>query len=458
MKSKISSKSNWKAGVSKVDITPSEPIWLHGWGRRTRPSQGVSLSIHAKALALADRRGGKAVWVTSDLLGFSKSMTDTLARRAKKKFGLDRSQLILNASHNHSGPVTGDVLHLYFDLPSRERRVIARYTAWLFDRIIEVIGAALGDLSPARLSFGQGLAGFGVNRRRAREGGRPLPTVVDQDVPVLSVLSPRGELRAVVFGYSCHPTCIEDGKVNGDWPGYAQIEIEKTHPGALALFVAGCGGDINPLPRYRPGLGESYGSILAAAVEEVLESQTHDQHLSGQTQGGKLQELRGPLRTAFAEVELPFEKLPSRKELLARLPRGKGMARREIEHQLALLKNGDRRPRTLRYPIHVWQFGPDLKLIALSSEPVADYSIRFKEAYGWENAWVSGYNDDYYCYIPSRRVWREGGYEGHTGMLECGLPGPFAPSVEEIIAAKVDELMQETSGNPRPFPRLSNHL
>ena len=229
------------------------------------------------------------------------------------------------------------------------------------------------------------------------------------------------------------------------------------HPGVTALFVAGGGGDINPLPRLRPGLGENHGRMLAAAVEQVLEAQARDGALSGHAQGGTLHFLRGPLRTAFGEVLIPFAKLPTRAELCALLPGRKGLDMRQVEYQLALLRNGDRRPRTLRYPIHVWRFGSDLTLIALSSEPVVDYALRFKQAYGWDNTWVSGYSDDYHCYIPSLRVWREGGYEGHTGMLECALPGPFVPTVEELIAAKVDELVTETSGQPRPFPRPSLH-
>lgn len=456
MKRKISSiPTPWHAGIARADITPRETIWLAGWGSRTKPSQGVSHPIWAKALALKDRAGKLGVIVTADILGFSATMTAEIAGRVKKRYGLDRSQLILNASHNHSGPYTGDVLFLYFTLDREQERVKERYTKWLLDRIVDLIGEAIRDLRPARLQFGQGLAGVGVNRRRARAGGRRLAQVVDHDVPVLSVTSPGGQLRGIVFGYGCHPTCIEDGKINGDWPGYAQTELETMHPGATAMFVQNCGGDINPLPRFRPGLGERYGFIIAAAVEQVLESQARDQQLSGQAQGGKLQGLAGPLRMAFTDAEIPFLRLPTREELRSLLAGRDGMRRREVEYQLSLLKNGDRRPRALRYPVHVWQFGVGLKFIALSSETVTDYSLRFKGEYGPDNTWVSGYNDDYWCYVPSRRVWEEGGYEGHTGMMECSLPGPFAPSVEEIIAETVEDLVQQTSGKPRPYPKPS---
>ncbi|MCC7193821.1 MAG: neutral/alkaline non-lysosomal ceramidase N-terminal domain-containing protein [Phycisphaeraceae bacterium] len=434
---------SWKAGLAKVDITPTEPIWLAGWGFRTRTSQGVSQPIWVKALALRSGNDKPAVWVTADLLGLSQKMTAIIAARVQKKYGIDRSHLVLNASHSHSGPVTGDVLRLYFDLPKREDIIINRYTEWLYDRFVEVVGAALADLSPATLSFGQGLAGIAVNRRRARYHGRSLPTVVDQDVPVLAVHSPAGQLRGVVFGYACHTTCISDDKVNGDYAGYAQAGVEQNHPGAIALFAQGCGGDANPLPRHAPGLGEAYGFILASAVEQVLCQ--------------RMKPVNGPLRVAFDEAHLPFESLPTREELLRYKDGPSIINRRAMKWQLSLMKGTDRRPRHLTYPIHVWQFGSDLKIISLSSEPVADYALRFKQTYGSDDTWVAGYSDDYWCYIPSRRVWQEGGYEGFTGMLECYLPGPFSPCVEEIIADKVDALIVETSGSPRPYPRPSKH-
>ena len=49
------------------------------------------------------------------------------------------------------------------------------------------------------------------------------------------------------------------------------------------------------------------------------------------------------------------------------------------------------------------------------------------------------------------------GYEGFTGMMEYGLPGPFAPGIEEIIANAVAEMVQQTSGAPGVFPRPSRY-
>ena len=78
---------------------------------------------------------------------------------------------------------------------------------------------------------------------------RYLPGPVDHDVPVLTVRQTDGKLLAIVFGYACHATVLNEYQINGDWPGYAQKSLEELHPGAIAMFVAGCGADLNPLPR-----------------------------------------------------------------------------------------------------------------------------------------------------------------------------------------------------------------
>ena len=102
----VSAQTGWKAGVARVNITPRESIWLAGYGARTKPSEGVLQDIYAKALAFEDSDGVTTVLVTADLLGFTREMSETIAERARKKYGLPRERLAFNASHTHSGPVT----------------------------------------------------------------------------------------------------------------------------------------------------------------------------------------------------------------------------------------------------------------------------------------------------------------------------------------------------------------
>jgi hypothetical protein len=422
--------ADWKAGLAKADITPQGSIWLAGFGARTKPSEGVLNPIYVKALALQDDSGAVSVLVTSDLLGFNRDMAAFVAREAQTKFGIARSRLAINSSHTHSAPVTDNVLRPAYPYDEAQQAVIEKYTAKLLPQVVEAIGAAIKDLSPAAIHFEQGLAGFAVNRRRA--GRRDLPGPVDHDVPVLRISAPDGKLRAIVFGYACHATSLSGYEVSGDWPGFAQEGLERSHPGAMALFVTGAGADANPLPRRNVELSKAYGMILASAVDQVLE--------------GKMRPVAGPLRPAFETVDVLFQQAPSREELQKRLDDSR--LRNHARFLLAILDRNGKLPDRYPYPVQVWQFGKDLTWILLGGELVVDYSLRLKKQYGWENVWISGYSNDVMAYIPSLRVLKEGGYEGGGAMIPYGQPASFRASVEETIIEKIDELVASTRRAP----------
>ncbi|MCL5744659.1 MAG: neutral/alkaline non-lysosomal ceramidase N-terminal domain-containing protein [Acidobacteria bacterium] len=421
--------AGWKAGLAKTNITPREPIFMAGYGSRTHPSEGVLAELYVKALALEDEAGTRAVLVTSDLLGFPKNVAGAITSRAMSKYSLGRDRIALNSSHTHSGPVIGHMLAPAYDITAGQQVVIDRYTAWLVDRVVDTIGASLGNLTPAALTFSQETAGFAVNRRHANHRAWPGP--VDHDVPVLAVRAPGGQLRAAVFGYACHATTVSVYQLSGDWPGFAQAELETDHPGAEFFFVAGAGADANPLPRHTVELARIYGKVMAAAVNAALEA--------------KPRTVSGPLRTAFDCVNLPFLCPPTRAQLEANLSDKSVYV---VRHAMLLLSAMDRDGKLADhypYPLQVWRFGKDLTFIVMGGEVVVDYALRFKAQYGWDTTWVAGYSNDVFAYIPSLRVWKEGGYEGAGAMIPYGQPGPFHPAVEEIVAEKVDDLMRATS-------------
>lgn len=415
----------WQAGVARVDITPSQPVWMGGYAARTHPSEGVRQHIFVKALALKDDTGAVTVLVTSDLLGFPGEVSEPIFIRVQQRFGLPRERVALNSSHTHSAPVVGNMLSPAYPLGAADMEVIRAYTARLQDQVVEVIGKSIQNLAPAELSFEQGFAGVAVNRRRV--GHREYPGPVEQDLPVLAVRAPDHGLRAIVFGYACHNTVLSDYQINGDWAGYAQADLEKNHPGAIAMFVQDCGADANPLPRHTVELAANYGETIAAAVDQVLQA--------------KMRAVGGPLTVAFMSVNLPFQTPPSRAEFESRTHSENALLRRHAELMLHILDQKGKLPDHHSYPIEVWQFGKDLTFIALGGEVVVDYSLRFKREYGFDNLWVAGYTNDVFAYIPSRRVLKEGGYEGGGAMIAYGQPAPFSSDVEEIIARGVGSLM-----------------
>lgn len=430
--------AEWKAGAAAVVVTPREPMWMAGFASRDKPSEGVATDLRVKALALEERGGARLVIVTADLISFNRSMAEAIAQRCRAQHGIERHRLLLNASHTHSGPV----MSLGGGAQGSKRtaaqqQAIENYTRSVVDKTVDVVGRAIADLAPATVSFGQGLAGFAVNRRRSRPASRQFPGPVDHDVPVLAVRAPDGRLRAVLFGYGCHPTTLDAYQINADYPGYAQAALEKSHPGVVALFVQGCGADQNPLPRFHSRdpvlvqrsveLSTMYGKILAAAVDLVLRD--------------KMAPVAGPARTAFEYVDIPFEPLPSREELEARRKDPDVNRRAQAERLIRALDAGTKLPAAHPYAIQVCQFASGLKLIALSGEVVVDYALRLKAAHGWEDTWVAGYSNEVPGYIPSRRVLLEGGYE-----TSGGPGGAYSTAIEEIIVERAGAMVRRTGG------------
>src|SRR5438552_403745 len=239
---KIKSSTGWKAGLAKVIITPERPVWLAGYAARTKPSEGKIHDLHAKALALEDAQGKRLVIVTSDLLGFPRGLAEAIAEQSRKKFNLPRSQLVLTSSHTHTGPVLKSSLTGAYDMNAEQLAAVDAYTDQLQAHVVALIGNALQDLKPAKLSFGRGEARFAVNRRQLTESGMRIGVnekgPVEWDVPVLRVESPEGSLRGILFGYACHNTTLtgEFYQFSGDYAGFAQAALEQAHPGAQAMF------------------------------------------------------------------------------------------------------------------------------------------------------------------------------------------------------------------------------
>jgi hypothetical protein len=424
----------WKAGLAKRVITQETPVWLAGYGTK-RPPDGKLHDIWMKALALEDDQGRKAVLVTSDFQGVPKVMSDPVFAQVKAKFGLERRQIMFTFSHNHCGPRLGDDLIDYYPVEEEQEKLVEEYTQKMIALSVEMIGEALDNLAPAHLATGMGHCTFAVNRRNNREADVPmlieknmLVGPVDHSVPVMTVARPDGTLAAILFGYACHPTTLSFQTICGDYPGFAQLELEKNHPGAMAMFVNTCGGDQNPLPRRTVELCEKYGRMLALGVEQALKND--------------FTPVTGGLKTAFEYVDLPYQHVMTPEELQA-LTSDQGIKGRWARRLLKKLENGHRFEAAYPYPIHAWQLGKEMLVIGMGAETVVDYALKFKAEFG-EATWVMGYADDMISYIPSRRVWEEGGYEGGYNLYEYGRPAlRWDGSVEDRITATVHRLVQQ---------------
>ena len=79
----------YQVGLAKEDITPDYPIRLNGFGFRRTESEGVTLPIWAKVLAISRPNEPAVVLIAVDNLGVPDELVQQLAERLSKKAGLD---------------------------------------------------------------------------------------------------------------------------------------------------------------------------------------------------------------------------------------------------------------------------------------------------------------------------------------------------------------------------------
>lgn len=258
-----------RAGVAKVDIS-----------RVAAEPSGNTL--YAKALVIAD--GKKTiVIVTLDAVAVGEIGSignDYLANvraRLATELGIEPEHVVVNASHCH-GSVHKDVE----------------------SRTVEAVIRAAAKLVPVRVGVGVGSENrIMENRRLILKSGRQadvrhayaLPAdeevaavgPVDTEIGILRLDRTNGQTLALVYNFACHPikgTPATAGDT-ADMTGFASKVIEENlDPGAMAFFVQGCGGDINPIrykevdfPRDAEPLGNMLGlsTLKAARTIETLE-------------------------------------------------------------------------------------------------------------------------------------------------------------------------------------------
>lgn len=433
--------SGWEAGASRKVITPQQAMWMAGYAGRTAPASGTETDLFARAFAMKDAGGNRAVVVALDLVGIDAEYAARVKKRLAEKHSLREAEVALACSHTHCGPVLGTTLRSMYPLDDAMRERSRAYADFLVDRIDEVVGEALGRLKPCSLSWHEGTCGFAVNRRAnkeaevvaIRQAGKTLAGPVDHRVPVLAARSADGALVGLVFGYACHATTLSFDKWCADYPGYACESLEKSNPGAVCAFMAGCGADQNPLPRRTVALAKTYGEELAKSVSTVL--------------GTPGKALPDRLAVAMKNVPLPLENPPSREELEKQAAGREKYIAARARNLLADLSAGRALPMEYPFPVQAWRVG-DLGMVFLGGEVVVDYSLRLaKEIPG--PSWVASYCNDVMAYIPSRRVLKEGGYEGASSMIYYGLPASWREGVEEALVAAVRERVAQADA-PSP--------
>ncbi len=246
-----------RAGVARVDITD-------------RSAGPVNDPCFAKALVLQSGNT-RAVLITVDAVAIGEigrirnDFLATIRAELEKDPGIPPSNVVVNASHCH-GIVRADTAQLAVQAARDAAKALVPVK----------VGAGTG--SESRISENRRIKmkdGGEVDMRRAYSMPRDEDVAgvgpIDPQVGLLRLDRADGSVLAIVYNFACHPIMNPPNKgSSADFPGFASRTIEDAlGGGAMAFFVQGCAGDINPV-RYkevsRPPDAEPLGTMLGAGV------------------------------------------------------------------------------------------------------------------------------------------------------------------------------------------------
>jgi hypothetical protein len=320
-----------RAGVARIDVTPTQPVMLAGYAERKHPFAGIHDPLSARALAF-DEDGARLVLVSLDTCGLYNHSAESFRQAILEASGLKPSELFLCATHNHSAPALTFDSHdatLHEEdthaAPAQTRDPApapspnAEYTQQLQSNLVTVVRTALSNLTLVRIGSGSGASPVGVSRRvpvtdnsgrATTKFGRNPEAMVDHEVQVLEIVraeaaggAQAGEVAAVLFAYPSHSTALAayNNMVTGDLHGMAaQFLDHYLGKGEVTLPFAGASGDIDPFVR-RNGFYTNNGWV----PESVLLSTLLGEEVALVLDKVPATLTRCSIRTAFKTITLP---------------------------------------------------------------------------------------------------------------------------------------------------------
>lgn len=252
------------AGVAKVDITNvdagpvNDRLWAKALVVKSDDTTAVIISVDAVAI-------GEIGHIKNDYL-------PKVRARIEKELGIGPANVLVNASHCH-GIVCADV----------------------DERTVQAVKTAAQNMVPVHVGVGRGHEDrVSENRRLKLKNGKELDVrhayalppdeevaeigPIDPDIGILRLDRTDGRTLAVVYQFACHPIQGVPNKGNtADMSGFASQVIEDNlSDGTIALFLQGCGGDINPItykdvntPRNAETLGNMLGLSTLKALRKI---------------------------------------------------------------------------------------------------------------------------------------------------------------------------------------------
>ena len=382
-----------RASSVAVDITPTSPQWLMGYG--PRQSTGVHDRIYHRIVAMDD---GKTQFylVASDLCLFSPDVYRDVAAALKKELGIDPKNFWWSVTHSHAAPEVG-APGFYKTLLGRSDHEWNRgYAARVTSALIEGIRSAKEKLEPASLAFGTGISFANINRRARDVDGHVFLGLnpdgpADRQVNLIRLRRTNGSPIAVIVNYAMHGTAMSGANlaVSGDAPGTVSAYVEQK-VGAPVLYVNGAAGNMAPIYSVYPDPRSAHLTQFNVLL------------------GDRILDALARMDAGTADVSLAVdEKIieSRRKEGLDWPAELAGFSRAQSDGTALV-----------RLPVRFLRIN-DTLIWSAPVELFCEMAIAVRNQSPFRHTFYFGYTNGWFGYLPTGKAFEEGGYEPKTSLF-----------------------------------------
>lgn len=435
------------AGVAVVDITPTRPYRMSGYFNE-RISTGTKDPLHAKVIVLQQGEV-RAALVMCDLIGIDGEIGLAARKLAESKTQIPWQNIIITATHSHTGPLHFGVLRDFF----HQQAVAAHgsdpheeldYPAFLQEQIATAVHRAQQSAKPASMSVGIAEeTRLSFNRRfHMKDGtvrfnpGALNPDIVrvagpiDPDVGLVQ-FSVGDKPLALLTVFAMHLDTLGGTEFSADYPRFLSDAVQaKLGQNVVSLFGAGTCGDINHVDVTRTDRRktEEIGKLLA---ETVLSKQP------------TLQAGVPSLAIARTVVSVPLQRYDDAKVQRARdaLPKigGRELSFLEQVEACKIVATRRRKSENLSAEVHAVRLGPDTAVVTLPGEVFVELGLAIKKASPFANTLVIELANDTPAYIPTKKAFAEGSYETVNSIIQ--------PGGGEMLVEAANKLLQELAAS-----------
>jgi hypothetical protein len=359
------------AGFARREITPPAGSPMAGFPDRkpvmkARIAEGAHDPLYVRALAL--RQGDEiAIICSADVLCIQWPDVDAIRNAFAQRTGVSPGNLILCATHTHSGP---EVSYLFGGTPDDQSAKLLR------EKTVEAAEAALHNCGPAKLSLGVAEEDLSYNRLKIHPEGkaqwvsrnpeRQKIGPADQKITALKLDAMDGSPVSSVVHFAAHPVILTNPnrKFSAEFPGAALSFLEKTGVGDT-VYLQGAAGNLHPYQ----AITDSFDSVLEMG-----------------TQLGRVASTALQTATPVNSVNLEIRTING-----------------ELPHRL-------NSSMTVRMEIKILKISECLALVFWQGEPFVELSLALQWRSPVRHTIVVGYSNGWTGYVPHRRAYHYGGY------------------------------------------------